>query len=300
MSRYVGPVRRVKVGRNHVYRDANDVRVPGVTSILSAGVPKAALINWAANATAEAAVDRWDEFGQMSPSARLKALQKARYEDRDSAANRGTEVHRFAERYIKGEEVPIPDDIAGHVESYVQFVDDWQPEPVLVEAVVMSHTHGWAGTLDGIFDFPLGLLVDAGLVPEPDDDQEPRPVRAIVDVKTSRSGIFGETALQLAAYRFCDVFMDEHGQEQPMPVVDLAFGLHVRGDGYSLLPIEAGPEQLREFRYVREVGRFAEETSRTYIGQALVSPRRMRRRRLEVVAEPEPQRTARRKEGAAR
>lgn len=279
MSRFVGPVRRVKVGRNHVYRDANGVRVPGVTSILGDGVPKPALVNWAANATAEAAVDQWDDLTGMTPSARIKALQKARYADRDQAANRGTEVHHFAERYIAGEEVPIPDAIAGHVESYVQFVDEWQPEPVLIEAVVMSHRHGYAGTLDLIADLPARG-------------------RVLLDVKTSRSGIFGETALQLAAYRHADVYLrDDDDTEQPMPHVDEVLGLHIRADGYDLRPIEAGPEQFREFLYVMQVARFTAETSKTYVGEPLVPETRMRRRRLEVVAEPEPARTARRKEG---
>jgi hypothetical protein len=285
--RFVGPVRRVKVGRNHVYRDANGARVPGVTSLLGDGVPKPALINWAGNATAEAAIDRWDELAGMSPAKRLAALQKARYADRDQAANRGTEVHTFAERYIAGEEVPIPDAIAGHVESYVQFVDDWQPDPVLIEAVVMSHRHGYAGTLDLIAEIP-----GRG--------------RVLLDVKTSRSGIFGETALQLAAYRYADVFLDEQGlvdeagREQPLPQVDEVLGLHVRGDGYELRPIEAGPEQFREFLYVMQVAHFTKETSSTYVGDPLEPARRMKRRRLEVVAEPEPpapRRTARR-EGA--
>ena len=42
----------------HYYQDANGNRIPGVTTILNEGLPKPALINWAANATAEAAVLR--------------------------------------------------------------------------------------------------------------------------------------------------------------------------------------------------------------------------------------------------
>lgn len=264
MTRYVGPITRVNRGRGHSYTDANGAKVPGVTTIIGDGLPKKALINWAGNATAEYAINNWDELAKLKPATRLAKLQKARYEDRDTAANRGTEVHRFAERYVAGEEVPIPDAIAGHTESYAQFIADWEPHPVLIEAVVMSHKHGYAGTLDAILDIP-----GRG--------------RCLLDVKTSRSGIFGETALQLAAYRFADVYVDADGEEQPMLAVDEVFGLHIRGDGYSLLPIEAGPEQFREFQYVMQVARFTSETSKTYVGEPLLPQRALRRRRLEVI-----------------
>lgn len=283
MGRYVGPIRRVRAGRGHLYKDANGTRVPGVTSILSDGLPRKALINWAGNATADYAINNWDELGKMKPAARLSKLQKARYEDRDTAANRGTEIHSWAEKYIAGQEVHVPDEIAAHVESYMHFVAEWQPEPVLIEAVVMSHKHGVAGTLDLIVDFPAELITrQRGFEHLSELD---RPIRALVDLKTSRSGIFGEVALQLAIYRTADVYLDENGEEQPMLPVDIVLALHVRGDGYSLFPIEAGPEQVREWLYAREVARFSEETSRTYVGEELTSPARMKRRRLETVPE---------------
>jgi hypothetical protein len=139
-----------------------------------------------------------------------------------------------------------------------------------VETVVMSHPHGYAGTLD---------LAARLVLPDLGD------VLALLDLKTSRSGIFGETALQLAAYRYADVYVDSDGDEQPLPEFDAVLGLHVRGDGYSLLPIEAGPTQHREFLYAREVGRFATEHSRGYVGEPLTPPRLVPRRRLEIVPE---------------
>ena len=301
MNTYVGPIRRRQYGRSgHGDIDANGLKVPGVTTILKA-LPKDALINWAANATADAAVDRWDELAALKPAARLATLKKARYEDRDTAANRGTEVHNAAQRYLQGEEIELPDDIAGHVESYIAFVEDWQPEPLLVEAVVMSHKYGYAGTLDlGVtFDDPaiIARLAEQMRMPELVDLD--RPVVGIGDIKTSRSGIFPETAWQVCAYRYADVYVDAQGAEQPMPAFDFAFALHVRGDDYGLRPLVAGPEQLREFLYIREVHRAVEETSKAYVGEELTPGRRLKRRRLEVVEEPAPTTARRRaKEGA--
>lgn len=293
MPRYTGPIKRVNRGRGHSYQDANGNRVPGVTTVIGDGIPKPALMDWGPRVTAEYAVDHWDELGELTPSKRLEKLKKARYEDRDAAANKGTRVHNLAEQLVSDKEIVIPDDLAGHVEAYVAFLEDWEPEPHLVEAVVMSHTHGYAGTLDLGAWFDPQQLLDAGLI----EDQlvaavlrqlveENEPALGILDVKTSRSGIFGETALQLAGYRYADVFIDDKGAEQPMPEFHLALALHVRADGYDLFPMTAGREQLRELLYAREVGRFVSEHSRSYVGAALTPPSRSKRRRLEVVPEP--------------
>lgn len=284
--RYTPPVRRVAAGRGHVYKDANGNRVPGVTTILSKGIPKEALINWAANATADYAINNWDELTKLKPAARLSKLQKARYEDRDTAANRGTQLHLLAEQLVSGKEVNVPDELAGHVESYVQFLDDWDPNPVLVETTVVSHKHGYAGTLDLAAEFDeehTRLIAEQLLMPEL--LELGRPMLALMDAKTSRSGIFGETALQLCAYRYADTYVSDNGDEQPMPEFDVVMGIHVRADGYDLRPIVAGPKQHREFLYAREVGYFADETSKTYIGEPLTPARAMKRRRLEVVKE---------------
>ncbi|WP_370944047.1 hypothetical protein AB5J62_33740 [Amycolatopsis sp. cg5] len=253
MSEYTPPIRRKNHGKGHSYVDAHGVKVPGVTTILSDGVPKPALINWAAKTTAEYAIDHWDALAELSPSARLKELNGARFADRDAAARRGTEVHGLAERLVAGEEVDVPDALAGHVEAYVDFLDAFRVEPVLVEFVVVSHSYGWAGTCDLIADFPtLGK-------------------RLLCDIKTSRSGVFGETAWQLAGYRYADSYVDSAGHEEPMIEVDGCAVIHVRGDGADLYPMQAGPQQLREFRYIREVSR-ACARSREYVGDAVLPP----------------------------
>ena len=258
------PIRRVDTARGHHYVDANNTRVPGVTTILSGGMPKAALINWAGTATAEYAVDHWEDLAQLSPAKRLAKLQKARYEEKDTAAKRGTEVHGLAERLVKGEEIEVPDELAGHVESYVAFLDAFQVEPVHIEFSIASYKHGYAGTGDLIGWFPtLGRTL-------------------LCDIKTNRSGIFGETALQLAAYRNADVLLDEDG-EHDMPPVDGCAAIHVRADGADLIPVTAGARQFRQFLYVQQVAEFDRE-SRDLIGAPVEVPGSARRRRLEVLA----------------
>ena len=153
----------------------------------------------------------------------------------------------------------VPTELAGHVESYVRFLDEFDVAPVLVEAVVMSHRHGYAGTLDLVAD-----LVDR------DDPDQPRQ-RWLLDVKTSRSGIFGETALQLAGYRYADTYVSD-GEEHPMIPVDRTGAVHVRADGYDLVPVEAGERQHRDFLYVQQVSRFVDD-ARDLVGDPIDPPR---------------------------
>lgn len=250
-------IKRVNRGRGHSYVDTDTgEKVPGVTSILGDGLAKPALVNWAANTTAEYAVDHWAELADLGPSAKLKALKDARYADRDAAARRGTEVHMLAEKLSRGEDVDVPDALRGHVEACVAFLDDWNVQPVLVEAVVVSYKHRYAGTLDLIADLADGR-------------------RLLLDYKTARSGVFPDNALQLAAYRYADACRaDNNAPEKPLPEVDGCAVVHIRADGYSLVPVEAGPAVFRTFLYAKQMWAWANDTSKTVVGDALAAPER--------------------------
>jgi len=259
-----GFVRRNYGGGHSYFLDGK--KVPGVTSILSDGLAKPALISWAARTVAGYAIDHWDELTQETPSGRLKVLEKAHYADRDAAGKRGTEVHRLAERLNKGEEVPVPDELAGHVESYVRFLDEHDVQPVLTECPVLSQTKWpYAGTLDLIADMPaLGQ-------------------RLLLDVKTARSGVFPDNALQLAAYRYATHYLDG-GELKPMGDVDGCAVVHVRADGYSLVPLQAGRDVHRFFLYCRELWRWQNEASKTVVGDEIPPPQHTPQARQEVTA----------------
>lgn len=253
MSRFQAPIRRVDTAKGHHYKDAAGQRVQGVTTIIGDGVPKPALINWAANATAEAAINDWDRLGGLKPAARLKELQGARYAEKDAAARRGTEVHAAAEKLLAGQAVQVPEEIAGHVESYARFLDEFKVDPVHVEFSCISYKCGYAGTAD------LCAWV-----------QLPERGRSLLlmDLKTTRSGIFGETALQLAAYRYADVWAVDN-QEFPPEQVEHCAGIHVRADGYDLVPVEAGEQEHKDFLYAMRVGMFSAR-SRDLIGPSIM------------------------------
>lgn len=209
--------------------------VPGVTTIIAV-VDKPAIPKWAAGQVAEYVADNPDAVESLRDMGRMPmvhALKNIPWAKRDTAAVRGTEVHAIAERVVGGEEVDVPEALAGYVESAIDFMVDYAIRPVLVEAVVGSRRHQYAGKLD--------LIADS--------DRGPR---AIYDYKTTRSGIYGATAWQNAAY----VYADFHGAEEtPMDSygVEASYGVHLRQDGYDVYPLEFGPHVFLEFLHIREV-----------------------------------------------
>lgn len=208
----------------------------GVTTALN-GVPKdEALKRWAARTVAEYAIDHMDfvrtmiaESGAGHARHYLAELPNAK---RDTAAIRGTDVHNLAEKYVTGEPVEVPPHLEPYVEGFAAYVEDWQPNSLHRELVVASREHGIAGTLDDISELP-GHGV------------------CLVDYKTSNY-VFGTHALQVAAYRHMEVYLDADGNEQPMIPVDKCFILHIKPHDYSLIPVVADGETFRKFLTARD------------------------------------------------
>lgn len=230
---------RRNYGSNHAYY-LDGEKLDGVTTLLGDGMRKPALEHWAGNETAAQAVNRWDEFAAMPVAQRFEALKKARFQVRDEAARRGSEIHRLAEQALAGAEVDVPEEFRGHVDAAVRFMDDWQVEEVLTETSVWNERGRYAGTLDMVFRTPL------------------RPGATIIaDWKTNRTGIYGETALQLSAYENAENYIGADGFDHPMSELGIneAWAIWIRADGYSVYPMERGPEVYRTFMYVATVAR---------------------------------------------
>lgn len=222
-------IKRIDTKYGHSYT-IDGRRAVGVTTALK-GIPKDALVPWAAKEVATYVVDNiydvksmLDSDGKYPTIDFLKGIPKQR---RDTAAMRGTAVHALAEKYIRGEEIKVPDDVRPYVEGYALFIKDWNPVSVHEELVVASRKHMYAGTLDSIQDIP-------------------GEGRALVDYKTSR-GVYGQVALQVAAYRYADVYLDAAGDEHPMVPVEATFVLHIQPGTYDLIPLQADEETLEKY-----------------------------------------------------
>src|SRR5690606_35587926 len=99
--RAVGVTKRIDTARSHWYK-LDGEKVDGVTTVISNGIPKPALTNWAAKQAATFAADNLDTLTALDREARIDLVKGSPWRDRDAAARRGTEVHGLAERIVNG------------------------------------------------------------------------------------------------------------------------------------------------------------------------------------------------------
>jgi hypothetical protein len=251
-------------GGGHSYW-LGDRKVPGVTTILGAGLPKSGLIGWAGSTVAEYVVDRLtmrdghiladDLIRDIRETAKYpipsglprvklaKELSFAPNRDRDTGALKGQQVHDIARQLAEvGEWTPKPGEehLEGYADALVDWWHQWDPSGlVLVERSVLHRSAFYAGTFDLYAEHCGGCG------------------RCLVDYKAGRSGIFGETSLQVAGYRYAEVYVDDNGDEHPMPAVDRCLGVWLRPDGtHETYPLDAGPDEFRVFRYAYELAKW--------------------------------------------
>lgn len=251
------PPRNARSSGGKRFYDWKGERFWSVTTILSGGVPKPALLPWGIKMVAEGAVEAV-ESGALVPmvaqdaDAAVKFLKGLPYAKRDRAANLGTEIHEAIEILAQG--LPWPDwplPIRPHMERFREFVDAFQPEWIASEASVYNRTQAYAGTLDAVVRIGGRTL--------------------LLDVKTGKD-VYPEVALQLAAYRHAEFIGLPDGDEEQMPEVDGCVALHLTGDAFRLIQVETGPEVFNAFLYAREVFRWQEETSKRVINKTPISP----------------------------
>ena len=206
-------------GNHSYYLDGK--RVQGVTTILNAGIPKPALVNWAARTVAEYVADnihQLEQWSGMGHDALVAALSQAHRTKRDTAAVRGTDVHNLAELIVHGEATEVPDHLTAHVEGYVDWLDRFDVQPLLTEVPLASREHMYCGKPD--FIGKVGALGDDTW---------------LLDWKTSK-GVYGETALQTAAYAKAEFYVDmgDWDNEKPLPHIDRIGVVHVTEAGTYL------------------------------------------------------------------
>lgn len=202
-----------KSGRTYTWGDES---FTSVTTLLGA-LSKPALVNWAAKMVAEYAVDNGPEILALAKADRegaIRALKGSPWQKRDEAADLGTHVHDQIEARILGQTPAAPPaDVAQRVAYFDAFCDDYQPAFEAAEATVYNRAAGYAGTLDSI-------AVIGG-------------ERFIIDVKTTKSGVYPEHALQLAAYAHAEFIGAPDGTEVPLPNIQAGAVLWISPRGYE-------------------------------------------------------------------
>lgn len=244
-------LRRINRGRGHSY-EIDGHRAEGVTGLLSKGYPKQ-LADYGGKQAAFCAINEWDELARLPLAERLERIRHAHVRHRNEAGARGRAIHDLLMRLARGQEVDPPPELDGYVDAYETFVDDWQPKEVLIEVPVFSLEFGYGGTPDVLTHL------------------NGRDELWLLDYKTGESGIWPDHALQMAAYRYADVYVDDDGQH-PMPKIDRLGGVHIQDGSYEFREVEAGPDVFEVFGYVTKIAAFVAAGRDAWVGEALTPP----------------------------
>ena len=249
-------VRTFNKGGGRFYADdLTGTTAPSVTSITGC-LPKKALQFWSAKMVAQCAVEEFGTLASMvstgNPTGAIDYLKRAPGRSSGVAAKTGSDVHLLCERIGRGEDPRVHPDLVGFTDNYRKFIREFEVKFLEVEVTAWSDTHGYAGTLDSI------VMLDDEVV--------------ILDIKTGASGIWPDVALQLCAYARADCLLAPNGERRPLPQIDAAAALHLRPDGYSLIPIRIGDDVFDTFLALKEIASWEREVSKTVIGKSPVTP----------------------------
>ncbi|MFD5161032.1 hypothetical protein ACFWMJ_23635 [Streptomyces hawaiiensis] len=251
-------VSTIKRGGSRFYVDPDDgdIKVPGVTSVVGQ-LPKDFLTYWAAKEAAEAAVTNWDivsELCKRDPKGAIDYLKSAHRRKSSAAADLGSAAHDYFERLARGETVNerhVHVDVKPHVRWFREFLQEVQPEFLYLEETVWSDTHRYAGSFDAI------AKVDGETV--------------VLDWKTSKS-VYDSVALQLSAYRYADrIILAESGESVDVPEMAGGAVLHVRPEGWSLVPVKCDEVVFETFLSLRSVFAWETEGKKRVVGKPVAS-----------------------------
>ena len=240
-------------------------RLMSVTTILSNGVPKPALVHWAAREVAQCAVDNLPRLarvrGQAARSQTFDWLRRAAEVKRDTAAKLGGAVHDALEASVLDQPWPEPtEEQEPFLAAFARFVADHDPVWEAAEMTLANPADGWAGRGDWWATLPR--LDVAALV--------------IGDTKTGK-GVYAEAGLQLSAYQRATHGWLRDGTEVTPPAATRALVLHLRPDaypdrGYGLIPVDTGEGVYEAFLAAARVAAFVKGDAEHVVGEPIEAP----------------------------
>lgn len=296
-----GPV-PARQGNGYYADHATGDRLRSVTTILSGGVPKPALMFWSAATCTDCAIENLPALVAASrfpdQLAELRSwILRAHTRKKDERAEVGSLVHQVIESRLLGTELPQVirigetewavdgPELAPFLEHFLRFEREWRPRWTASEMVVANPEHGYAGTLDYTIgaDGLIGqALRDLGYDVDPGGD-------LMGDTKTGGDwnkvtsaghvhGVYPEAGLQMSAYRKATVAWLRDGSRVPMPpTAQVGVVLHLRPEGYRLYPVRCGDLEYRYFRHAQMVDEWSSriasaKAEEPVIGKALEPP----------------------------
>lgn len=224
-------------------------RVPSVTTIIGAGVPKPALPRWAAKMAAEYADREMDKLAGLPSDERITLIKGAPWRYATAKADLGSAVHDTVDAWCTGRDMPEwPEGVETFMEQFVEFLEARNPTFIENEVTVWSRTHGYAGTADWIADI--------------------NSVTTLGDTKTGK-GVYAETALQLSALSRADFILTPDGEELPLPDISQLGVLHLRPQSWALIPVTNVDETFDAFLAAMRIRSWTTDIAPTVLGARL-------------------------------
>lgn len=230
------------------YHWKGDEDYQSVTSILNSLPTAYPLMRWGDTQIANFAIQRYDDWKNLSEKEAIDLIIGARYRTMDAAAARGTHLHDFAEKTNLGQAIEIEQlepEVQPFARGFLKFLADFSPKVEASEMTIYNRAHGWAGTCD-----TLAYLSD---MPE---------ALTLIDYKTvinrqKAQNIYDKHVLQTNAYCGGEfIGLPDQMTEIPMPKVDRGMILFVFPEGYRAVGIDINERAYRQFRYVQQIANF--------------------------------------------
>lgn len=157
------------------------VNILGVTSVTGVVDKSSALIGWAVKLARLYLSDRV-EAGEPITLSEIEEACRQHTIRKKEAADIGTEIHSIVEKWIKQQELEIPEDdrIRNGFDAFLKFQTEHKAKWIESEKIIYSQKHDYAGILDAVAE------IDGDLV--------------LVDFKSS-NGLYPEMSFQAAAYQ---------------------------------------------------------------------------------------------------
>ena len=207
---------------------------------VAGAIEKPQLIWWAAGETATEAVYHQEHWMDRPDEEAWKYLRGIHNTTKNTAADKGTDLHQVAEDALSGKPVSAKDQARPKVRGLLKFLREVKPQPELLESSVYSDRHKIAGT----FDFRGRLAA----VPEAGD--------SLVDWKAGK-GVYPDFAIQLAGYGLVAEYrLADDGTEHQWQPPHSYFLAHILDDDYELHPVNVGEAERRAFLGCLEIRRW--------------------------------------------
>jgi hypothetical protein len=241
---------------------------PGATGIIKMLDKSDVLVGWAKRVTAEFAVDNLEWVNEthrlVGRQPTVDAIKSKAKAEKDAGMELGRKIHYLIEDVGRGRNPNLEPAHIPYVNAYRRWLTEAGFELKSLEKMVFNETVGYAGTYD--------------IIAKRDGTWW------LIDAKTNKgstyngiyTGVYPETALQLAAYARAE-FIAEEGKTKrtPLPPIERYAVLHLRPDapykkGYRLIEYSVTDADFDAFCACLALSKWRKQREPKVIGESVL------------------------------